>query len=332
MKVMHKNILCIVISSIVLISSCANEPRYYIALGDSVSAGYGLTLPDESHTTIFFTLLKNEGYVDKYVNMAVDGFTTTTLLEFLENLDNDDLRSIRNARVITVNIGGNNILSPFLNYLPNLGVVSGTDNIRAGTGDLLSGALGIISVIRNITPDPDLISSGITDVISGVGDVLTGARSIITGSEEIISGSLDAIFTFAGLFSAELNARLDDAVQTFSDEFEKIITWLDNNAPRATIIANTVYNPIPQGIFILPLEISNAANAFVESINQTIIQKSKSRGFLVTDIHPHLSNQLNLMKFNLNPFARDLSFDIIHPNALGHELIAQLNFDTFMQR
>ena len=310
----------------------SNEPRYYIALGDSVSAGYGLTLPDESHSALFFTLLKNEGYVDNYVNMAVDGFTTTTLLGFLENLDNGDLRNIRNARIITVNIGGNNILTPFLSYLPNQAIASGAGTIRDGAVDLLSGALGVISGVGNIAPEPDSISSGITDVISGVGTVLSGARSIIAGSGEIISGSLNVISTFTGSFSAELNAKLDAAVQTFSDEFEEIIIWLEQNAPRATVIVNTVYNPIPQGIFIVPLEISNAANAFVESINQIIIQKSKSREFLVTDIHRYLSNQLNFMKFNLNPFAGNVSLDIVHPNALGHELIARLNFDTFMQR
>lgn len=48
-------ILTILAFSISLTStSCTNKPRYYVALGDSVSAGYGLSTPEESHTAIFF--------------------------------------------------------------------------------------------------------------------------------------------------------------------------------------------------------------------------------------------------------------------------------------
>ena len=324
--------LYLLLCSTILIISCANEPRYYIALGDSVSAGYGLTAPDNSHPSKFFAMLKDEGYVDDYVNMAADGFTTAMLLNFLNNMENEKLRIFRNTRIITLNIGGNNILHPFSNYLANLGFASGADTIRAGVGDIAAGARGVFSGVGNILPESDLDTLVITDVISGLGDIVAGTRSIITGSGEIISSSLNVFSTFAGSFSPELRAELDNALQIFSDEFIEIIAWLESNAPRATIIVNTVYNPIPQEILGASLEIANATNTLIESINKIIIQKSESREYLVTDVHSHLSNQLSLMNFNLNPFARDISFDIVHPNAEGHGLIAQLNFDTFMQR
>jgi len=277
-------------------------------------------------------LLKNEGYVDNYANMAVDGFTTTMLLEFLHGLDNDDLRIIRNARIITLNIGGNNFLQPFLSYLSSPRVASSASIIREGAGDILSGAWGVVSGVRNIMPDSGFSTSGIADALSGAGDILAGTRSIIIGSEEIISRYLNLFSTFTGSFSPELRAEMNKAIQIFSDEFDEIIAWLRTNAPKATIIANTVYNPFPQEILRASLEISNVSNALVESMNSVIVGKSESSKILVTDIHTYLSNQLSLMKFNLNPLAGSLSFDIIHPNAEGHNLIAQLNFATFMRQ
>jgi len=281
----------------IFITSCANEPdfysapRYYIALGDSVSTGYGLTVQEASHTTLFFNQLKNKGHVDYYINMAVNGSTTTTLLELLNNIDNDNAGIFRNARVITLNIGGNNILRTFTNYLSSLRITPPeTDTLRAGTESILSWALGIISDTLNI------------------------------------------FSTLSGSFSPELRTDLNEALQTFADDFHAILSWLEKNAPKAIIIVNTVYNPIPQEVLGTSLEISSAANILIESINEIISKESTSRNHLVSDIHSHLSNQLSLFKFNINPLAGDLSFDIIHPNAEGHNIIAQLNFDTFMQR
>ena len=338
MRAISKSILCVVISSI-LIASCSNQQRYYIALGDSISSGYGLATPDESHSAIFFTLLKNERYVDDYVNFAADGFTTAMLLELLHGLDGADLRVFRNARVITVNIGGNNILLPFMNYLASLRIAPGADSIRDGAGGILSGVWGVISGVGNIIQESDLNAPGIADVISGVGGMVSGARDIIIGSGEIISTSINIFSTFAGSFSPELRAELENAIEAFSEEivafseeFIEIIAWLERNAPRATVIVNTVYNPIPQEVLWASLGISSATSELLEAMNGMIIQESKSRRYLVTDIHSHLSNQPNLKKFNLNPFAGNLSFDIVHPNAEGHSLIAQLNFDAFMQR
>ena len=41
------------------------------------------------------------------------------LLEFLNEMTDARLKLFRNARIITLNIGGNNILVPFGNYLSN---------------------------------------------------------------------------------------------------------------------------------------------------------------------------------------------------------------------
>ncbi|MDR2543792.1 MAG: GDSL-type esterase/lipase family protein [Treponema sp.] len=308
----------IIFSLTILFISCPNLPRYYVALGDSVSSGYGLTLSEESHPSVFFDLIKDDDYVDYYENMAVCGFTTTDLLEFLNNLETEELQILKNAHIITLNIGGNNVLIPFTNYMSRQKIVTGADTVVSGAEEIISGASGIVSNV-------------VDNVISGIGEMMAGVGNILIGTGEIIAGAPKVLSILSGSFSPELKDELEEGVQTFSNEFKSIITWIKKNAPKATIIVNTVYNPIPQRILGASLEISIAVNLLIESINSIIIQESKSMGYLVTDIYPHLSNQLKLMRFYINPFSEEFSFDIIHPNAEGHNLIAQLNYETFIK-
>jgi len=329
-------IIKIIFCLMILTSSCQNLPRYYVALGDSVSFGYGLSAHEESYPAIFYELLKEEEYVDNYANMAVNGFTTTLLLEYLNNLDNEKLNQLRNAQIVTLNIGGNNILIPFSNYLNNSGVMSGAETIRTGTENIVSGAWEVISGIRsradNNLLDSDENINTAASIISGLGNIIVGVGSIISGTGEILSNSPEILNTLSGSFPPELRDELEKGVQNFSDEFKDIIKLIEKYAPKATIIVNTIYNPIPQEILRSSVEISVAANVLIESMNNIIIQESKARGFLVTDTYTHFSNQLNLTMFNIRPSVGNLSFDIVHPNAEGHKLIAQLNYDTFKQK
>jgi len=311
-----------------------NKPRNYVALGDSVSSGYGLNTQDDSYPSILFELLKEEGYVDEYRNFAVSGYTTTMLLEQLDTLDKEDLRFLRYTRIITLNIGGNNILTPFTEYLSELQVVSGASDVKSGASQLLSGAWGVLSgIISGI--GGLFFESGsdvtVSDVIGSAGDILTGVGDILGGAGGIISGTPRAFSTFAGSFSPELEEKLGDGIQTFNDEFIEIIKWLQKRAPKATIIVNTVFNPIPQEVLKISLEISNVSGVLIDSLNYIIIEESEKRGALVVDINKAFTNQLDMAQFNLNPFAGTLSLDIIHPNIEGHKLIAEQNFESFVK-
>ena len=309
------------------------SPHVFIALGDSVSSGYGLpgypASPEGGHTSLLFAKLEREGHVDEYHNFATSGFTTTDLLEMLRDMDDEELLLFGNANVVSLNIGGNNILSPFLEYLAALQIVYGTGNIRTGAGGVLSGAWGVIYEIMsgagNAAPD----SEG-AGVLTGIGDILLGIGALIDGAREVIAGSRDAVATWRGSLSPELEAALEDGVRSFYEEFREIIVWLEANAASATVIVNTIYNPIPQDILRMSVPISNWAGVLIASMNQAIFDKSGPKGFLVADIGYHFSGQTDLTGFNLNPLAGTLSLDIVHPNAEGHELIAQLNYAAFV--
>jgi len=339
MKSIFKKVLAVILILFLMISvtSCAQTPeiRYYIALGDSVPSGYGLASPEESYPAVFYEMLKTEDYIDGYKNMAVSGYTTTMLLDLLHNMDHDDLSLIRNARIITLNIGGNNILAPFLEYLNDLKVQTGAENIKLGSGEFLSGAgellYGIISEAESLSSESEESKDGFGGIISGLKNMMDGIVNTLTGTWNVLLGMPEAVSTFSGSFSSELQKGLDESVQTFSVEFREIITWVETHAPKATIIVNTVYNPFPQEVLNISLKFSNVANLYIESMNNTIVEESKTRGYVLIDTYNHLSNKADLMNLNLDPSLGEISFDI-HPNAEGHNIIAQLNYDLYSKK
>jgi lysophospholipase L1-like esterase len=345
MEVIMKNarktfcVLILTICFVLAVASCSRstvEPYIYVALGDSVSSGYGLSDLSQGHTALFFEMIRNEGVADEYINWAENGMTTTMLLEFLNNLSRNDMTSMWYASVVTLNIGGNNILTPFIEYISDLQIVSGAGNVRTGAGRILSGAWGvlyeIIVGIESVVSDTDESNFNVGGVVRGIGDMLTGFGRLIIGAGEVIVGTPGAVATWRGSLSPELEAMFDKGVNTFEREFNDIIEWLEINAPNATILVNTIYNPIPQDILLISVPISTWANELIETMNDVIIAESRNNRFLVTDLYSRFTNQADLMNVNLNPFEGSLSLDIIHPNARGHSLIAQMNYDTFIQQ
>ena len=315
-------------------------PHIYIALGDSVSSGYGLTgypqNPRGVHSALFFEGLRSGDYgVETHINLAQTALTTTTLLAMLEEVDEAGLADFRNARVITLNIGGNNVLVPFLEYMTALQVVSGAGNIGSGAGGVLSGAWGVLyelaTGVGQAVTAPGEAGFPTGGVTSGLGDILSGFGGLIIGAGEIIAGTPDAISTWRGALSPELEELLEHGMQTFLVEFGEILTWLETHAPRATILVNTVYNPIPPEVLLVSVPISNWANVLLGTMNATIREESAARGHLVVDVYARFTNQLGLMQFDLNPFGGAFSLDLIHPSEEGHALIAELHYAAFRQ-
>ncbi|MCL2759365.1 MAG: SGNH/GDSL hydrolase family protein [Treponema sp.] len=321
-----KMILCLVI----FISSCSESPRYYVALGDSVSAGFGLIPEEESYPAVLYGLLENDGFVDDYFNMAVSGYTTTMLLDYLNNFNDEELKILKNSHIITLNIGGNNLVVPFLNYISDLNITPVSDNIRSRIENIVLRSINLIYGVRlrggSFIYDSVFGRTMLNDLVSSIGAILTRF-----GNEEMAANLHELYSILGGTLPPELRNEMEKGIQTFSDEFVEIISWLKINAPKATIIVNTIYNPIPREAFGESLGLSIATNMLIESMNYIIIRESLSGDFLVTDIYKHLSNRLDMMLFNFNPQAGNLSMDIIHPNAEGQKLIAELNYETLMQ-
>ena len=299
-----KLILYLIISAIAL-TACSSEPEphIYIALGDSVPSGYGLVSHTDRHTYIFYEMLRKEGYteIDTEINMAIENYTTADLLNLLEKMTAEQLKLFKSARIITLNIGGNNILVPFSDYLTN-----NQDSI------------------------PNENEEDINSEAEGFREKSAAAWGAIKNT---VSDAIETGRALLGFFPPELEAALENGVKAFEDEFIEIIKWIEKHAPKAIIIVNTIYNPVPERILAIPLEISNKADELIKRMNDIIFKESEPRKYFVADVYSGFANESNMMnisQFNLNPFGGFMSIDIIHPNQQGHKIIAELIYEQYL--
>lgn len=96
---------CTLVISMITISipvTAANAS--YVALGDSITKGSGLSETEQN----FATLLTQKKHLTPYVNYGINGFTISDLLHFIE--DPQVQKNITNASFLTVTIGGNDVL------------------------------------------------------------------------------------------------------------------------------------------------------------------------------------------------------------------------------
>lgn len=76
----------------------------YLALGDSISVGTGLSNKEKAFTSLLSAALNNS----KYMNEAVGGLTSEGLLRKL--VDKELRNEIKEAEIITITIGGNDLI------------------------------------------------------------------------------------------------------------------------------------------------------------------------------------------------------------------------------
>lgn len=97
-------------------TAAAAETLNYLALGDSITSGYGLTDPD---TEGFVTLLAAEIGADSADNEGVEGMTTESLAETLASLEmgSEKYAAIQSADLITITIGGNDMMMSFYGFI-----------------------------------------------------------------------------------------------------------------------------------------------------------------------------------------------------------------------
>lgn len=87
----------------------------FVALGDSITRGYGLTSPE---TDCFMsTFAKREGNINSY-NYAIDGLTSQGLVQNIKTYDVKN--AIREADVVSITIGGNDMMEGIQEVLKKL--------------------------------------------------------------------------------------------------------------------------------------------------------------------------------------------------------------------
>ena len=316
-------------------NSGIDTPRYFIALGDSISSGFGLPgynprasygFLEDRHTSVLFEKLEYEGIVDEYLNLAISGLDTAGLIRQLSRMDEETLNKFQNARIVAVNIGGNNLLTPFLDYLDGLMLGESIDELLIGVQRLI-GALQVFGNMFSGSEDED--NSRIVVLLPGFLRAYFGLRALFGGGAGVYAGLLELVSVMMGDLPPELMDVLEEGAKAFEEDFHEVLSWLHEHAPNATIIVNTVYNPIPREIAGLHAPIADLASQLIGEMNEAIIKNGEAYSLVVVDLYLHLTNRVYLSQLNLDFGSDDFSVDIIHPSAEGHHLIAELQHYYF---
>ncbi len=199
-------LICMVSIAAMVHTMCSNarsSKTAYVALGDSIAAGYGLpgysgsqeTPPADSYQSVVSRFLKTDP-----VNFAVTGDDSTDCINILNSGKADE--ALSDAGIITISIGSNDLLKPFI--------------------EIAKEAFGITE------------SNGSMDI--------SKLEAYYAGFKDASLIDILAIANdFADKIKD--NKVLHEKAQGFSSNFSKIIDILKEKAPEAEIYVTNIYNP-----------------------------------------------------------------------------------------
>ncbi|MDR0293646.1 MAG: GDSL-type esterase/lipase family protein [Oscillospiraceae bacterium] len=216
------------------VSVCANIPGFrvmaassadalvYVALGDSVPAGYALPDPEtESYVGFLSEQMKSGGKTVETYNLARSGLTTTQLLDALNGMAAAEQAVLAGADVITLNIGGNNILGPVISRIGQIALdagITGMDitnaqpeqiaqifislmtfvpdealdaSLQAGVAAFTSDFAEIIALLKAEAPNAAMIVSTVYNPIPAGLGLSDTAKELITGMNALILGGAE---------------------------------------------------------------------------------------------------------------------------------------------
>lgn len=142
----------------------------YVSFGDSLAHGYPYYMDNKSYsyTDFIYQHLETQHEVNvkvNYINYGTSGYTSTDLINQINK--EDVALNISNADVITINIGGNDMLKAINKYgVKNYQSI--LDSIDVYSDNLVK----ILSRFRELNPNAKIyISSLFNPLLSGTGDV-----------------------------------------------------------------------------------------------------------------------------------------------------------------
>ena len=217
-------------------------------------------------------------------NLGVDGQTAGTLLEQISNGSCDSY--IKDAEFITITTGGNDVMDALYEL--------------------------VAQAYNTSFPSSPIAADDVVTILSNSSDsrwfmLLMVAVTIINGDAEA------GVPPFAE--RSEFLAKIDECVANL----KKVNAYIKKINPDANVIICTQYNPYKSfsGMYEM---VGTSVNAGAKKLNAAVIEASKACGFYVADVFTVFDNSTeNLCNATTSPMNLDF-----HPNARGHEVIAEV--------
>ncbi len=311
--------VCMAAQLLAVPAFATEEKPVYLALGDSISTGYRLPGYDketvETNTTIrnFVNLIAERlGY--ELVNEAQDGLTTEGLATQLESgaLDQD----ISRARLITITCGGNDMMQVLY------GLTAGYYNENYG-GDLTADDISTFFSQGNI-PGKAVSTS---DLFMSAYDVICGVEEL-DDEDEWTGAYLTCPAVQSPEFLAAINALSEGPAGT-PGTLDRIMGYIREINPSAVVVLTTQYNPytsLPDGLSGAlkrqARDLYKAVDNCLAQLNPVILNNAEALGYIQVDIATTFKNSDDNLCNAYFTSADKYDLDI-HPNALGHQKIAE---------
>ena len=263
----------------------------YVALGDSITTGYGLA---EEETAFPTTVANNVGAT--LTNLAADGETSASLLTKLQT-DESVKTAVSDADVITITIGGNDLMDALYEYLATRYNMDETDETNT---DKNMSAEDVKAALTAETPDIILLMK------------------------------------FIGYIPDFDSEQIEVALQNYASNLNGIVTKINELNQNVVIVVATQYNPYKQidtSNKIFGPTIKNVVDAFENGVNALNTKiKAENDSYAVADVkamfdNPGTTEPLCNASIVINGDVingvtiEELNLDF-HPNANGHEVIA----------
>ncbi len=236
-------VACIILMSIFALAPRADEKTEYFALGDSIAAGYGLASPDtESYPAL---IAKNTGLTLQ--NLAVSGDASVDMLRIIENTP-----SIKDAKLITISMGGNDIIGNSSKFL-------------------------CAALIEKLT------TSNIIDRNAAIGIIRFFAQS---------SNISTSVFDINRVNFDTLDADIETIFEDLSRNLAVSIKLLRLNNADAEIIVQTLYNPYMNTSYeILNYNAGELIDKFIDRINEiySTVNAELGNTFDIVDIAANMN-------------------------------------------
>ncbi len=287
-KTMSILLAIVMLLGVMPLSVFAAEPTpSYVALGDSISTGYGLA--DKS--TQGFTYLLADALDYELTNLAVDGNTAVGILAQLQQTSYRD--AVAGADLITITVGGN---------------------------DLMALLYQAIAAEYNKLPFAADSPIAAADVLTIMSDSADGRRLTV------MSIAMGLLTKDSDIYLLDDEAFID-AIVDYISTLNLVLSTIKNLNEDATVMVATQYNPYAEfngasfNASLVQIDLTpicDGMEAGVTVLNAAIQDNAATGGYIVADVKAMFDKQSGDLSV-ADPTA--LNFDF-HPNAAGHAVIA----------
>lgn len=267
------------------LSALAAQP-VYVALGDSISRGYGLD-PEKADQSFVEQIAEQQEL--SMTMLAADGETTASLLAKLENADGEVAKALETADVVTLTIGGNDFMNALYEYMAEA---------------------------YNTEKDTSFTAEQFKQALEGKNEKLEQATALTFVTQNLSGFADGAGGTLLTQFETALNA-IAAGIREYTNA--PVVVATQYNPYRFAADELKPFEQIMPDQVAAAQDIADTFDTMLARMNEKIKALEAQDGFFTADVFSAFDGE-EQNPCNASFLPSNLDF---HPNAHGHTLMAQ---------